>query len=556
MTAPDVLVVLPVVGPLLAAAGTLLLRFHLQAQRVLALAVVAAVAADAAVLLAAADTGGPTVAHLGDWPAQIGLTLVADRLAALLLLTSAVVTLAVLGYAVGQGIVDERADGNSTIFNACYLTLVAGVALAYLTADLFNLFVAFEVMLVSSYVLITLGTTAERVQAGMTYVIVSLTSSLLFLTTLALVYASTGTVSFVGLAATMPSLPAALRAALGLLVLVVFSIKAAVVPLHFWLPDSYPTAPAPITAVLAALLTKVGVYAIVRTHTLAFPHRGTWPLLLAAAVATLLVGALGALAQENLNRSLSFLLVSHIGFMLFGLSLFTVIGLSGVILYMVHHIVVQATLFLASGLITRYAGTSMPRRTGGLATAVPVVAVLFAIPALGLSGVPPLSGFIAKLALLQAGSRAGAASGPGTGAFRTGVYVAVAAMLVTSLLTLYVMARVWVSAFWRRPRPAHPDPEPDDLLVVGTETVSRPMIVATAGLVAVGLAFPVLAGPLSGLTTRAAADLLAPSVYEHAVLGGEPGRDPVRHGTAGGRGILPAQDLPVGRGAARGNGLA
>jgi multicomponent Na+:H+ antiporter subunit D len=519
VTAPGALVVLPVAGPLLAAGATLLLRWHLRAQRALALAVVAGVAVDAAVLLAAADAGHPTVAHLGGWPALIGITLVADRLAALLLLTSAVVTLAVLGYAVGQVVLDDRPAEDSTIFNACYLTLVAGVGLAYLTADLFDLFVAFEVMLVSSYVLITLDTTGSRIRAGMTYVIVSLTSSLLFLTMLALLYASAGTVSFAGLAAAVPGLPAALRSALGLLVLVVFGIKAAVVPLHFWLPDSYPTAPAPITAVLAALLTKVGVYALVRTHTLIFPHRGTWPLLLAASVATLLVGALGALAQENLNRMLSFLLVSHIGFMLFGLSLFTRLGLAGVILYMVHHIVVQATLFLASGLVTRYAGTSLPRRTGGLAAAVPVIAALFAIPALTLAGIPPLSGFVAKLALLQAGAGAAARPGPAAGG-RAGVYAAVAAMLVASLLTLYAMALVWVNAFWRRPRPPYPGPDPEDPIVVGTRTASRPMVAATAGLVAVGLAFPVVAGPLTGLTTRAAADLLAPAGYERAVAGG------------------------------------
>ncbi|MBL7518029.1 Na+/H+ antiporter subunit D, partial [Frankia sp. CNm7] len=488
MTAPGVLVVLPVAGPLLAAGLTLLLRRHQLAQRVLALGVVGAVVVAAALLLAAADAGNPAVAHLGGWPEPIGITLVADRLSALLLLTSATVTLAVLGYAVGQGAVDERPDGNSTVFHACYLTLVAGVALAYLTADLFDLFVAFEVMLVSSYVLITIDTTASRIRAGMTYVIVSLTSSLLFLTMLALVYASTGTVSLAELATDVPHLPPGLRDGLSLLALVVFGIKAAVVPLHFWLPDSYPTAPAPITAVLAALLTKVGIYALVRTHTLVFPHDGIWPLLLVAAVVTLLLGALGALGQENLNRMLSFLLVSHIGFMLFGLSLFTAIGLAGVILYMVHHIVVQATLFLTSGLITRYSGTSVPRRTGGLATAVPLVAALFALPALGLAGVPPLSGFVAKVALLQAGA------GAVEGAHHAGVYAAVAAMLVASLLTLYVMARVWVAAFWRRPRPAHPDPDPGDRLTVGTEAVSRAMIAATAGLVAVGLAIPLFAG--------------------------------------------------------------
>ncbi|MBL7495785.1 Na+/H+ antiporter subunit D [Frankia sp. CNm7] len=504
----SILVVLPMIAPLLAAGVILVLRRHPRAQRLLALAVIGAMAADSAALVVLTDTGGPIAANLGGWPAPIGVTLVADRLSALLLLVSDVVTFAVFCYAVGQGATRDTSRGDNTIFTAVYLCLVAGVALAYLTADLFNLFVAFELMLVSSYVLITLGTTASRIRAGMTYVIVSLTSSLLFLTMIALVYAATGTVNLADLAREVGGLPDGLRAALGLLVLVVFGIKAAAVPLHFWLPDSYPTAPAPITAVLAALLTKVGVYALIRTHTLVFSHDGTWLLLLGVAVLTLLVGALGAIAQEDLNRMLSFLLVSHIGYMLFGLSLFTAIGLSGVILYMVHHILTQATLFLVGGLVAGYAGTSVPRRAGGLAAAAPVVAVLFAVPALSLAGVPPLSGFVAKLALLQAGSRAGGVA----------AYLAIAAMLAASLLTLYAMVRVWVFAFWRRPRPASPDPEPPGAAPANPATVRRPMIAATAGLVAAGVALTVFAGPLAGLTGRAAEDVLRPTVYQDVVL--------------------------------------
>ncbi|CAI7977827.1 MULTISPECIES: Na+/H+ antiporter subunit D [unclassified Parafrankia] len=510
----SVLAVLPVVVPLLAAGAVLVLRGRVRAQRILALLVVAGVVADAVAIVVIADTDGPLVANLGGWPAPIGITLVADRLSGLLLLTSAVVTFAVLAYAIGQGVTEDTRRGNSSIFQSVYLVLVAGVALAYLTGDLFNLFVAFEVMLVSSYVLITLDTTPGRIRAGMTYVIVSMTSSLLFLTMLALVYAATGTMNLADLSGRVGELPEGLAGALGLLALVVFGIKAAAVPLHFWLPDSYPTAPAPVTAVLAALLTKVGVYALLRTHTLVFAHDGVWVLLLVAAVVTLLVGALGALAQDNLNRMLSYLLVSHIGYMLFGLSLFTVIGLTGVIIYMVHHIVAQAALFLASGLITRYAGTSVPRRMGGLAAAVPATAVLFALPGLSLAGIPPFSGFVAKLTLLEAGS--------GVGTWP--VYAAVAAGLVTSLLTLYAMARVWTLAFWGSRRASVPDPEPADDLVVGTERVNRPMILATGGIVAVGLAAAVFAGPLAALSQRAADDLLEPSGYVESVL---PGAVPV-----------------------------
>src|SRR5689334_15914201 len=318
-----------------------------------------------------------------------------------------------------------------------YLVLAAGVSLAYLSGDLFTLFVSFEVMLTASYVLITRRTTEQTIRAGMTYVTVSLLSSLLFLTAVGLVYAATATVNLADLSERLTTLPPALRNVLALMLMVVFGIKAAMVPLHFWLPDSYPNAPAPVTALFAGLLTKVSFYAMVRTQTLLFPHDHPWTLMLWLAVGTMLVGALGALAQNDLNRLLSFLLVSHIGFMLFGLAVFHAHGLAAATLYAPHHITVLATLFLVSGLITRRTGTVALDRMGGLAKTSPALAVLFAIPALTLAGLPPTAGFVAKLQLLQAG----AAAGPGPTA-------AAGVVVVATLLTLYAVARVWVRAFW------------------------------------------------------------------------------------------------------------
>jgi len=285
---------------------------------------------------------------------------------------------------------------------------------------------------------------------------VSLTSSLLFLTTVALVDAATGTVSLADLAGRVGDLPAGLRTLLGLLVVVVFGIKAAIVPLHFWLPDSYPNAPAPVTALFAGLLTKVGIYALLRTQTLIFPQGQGWTLMLCLAAGTMIIGALGALAQNDLNRLLSFLLVSHIGFMLFGLAVFDIDGIAGTLLYVVHHITVQACLFLVSGLITRRTGTVALDQMGGLAQVSPALAVLFAVPALTLAGLPPTSGFVAKLALLQAGAGAGVATSAVAGV-----------VILSSLLTLYALTRVWVRVFWGEPRPPLPDPDPTDDLVVG-----------------------------------------------------------------------------------------
>ncbi len=507
-----VLVALPILLPLAAAGLSLAFGRFADVQRVLGMVVLGVLIVDSAVLLHVADAFGPVVLQVGNWPAPVGITLVADRLAALLLLVSSVVTFAVLLYSIGQRITDYGRGAASTTFHPIYLVLCAGVSLAYLSGDLFNLFVAFEIMLSSSYVLINRRATATRIRAGMTYTIVSLTSSLLFITVIALVYAATGTVNLADLAQRVAELPDGLQTALGLIVLIVFGVKSAMVPLHFWLPDSYPNAPAPITAVFAGLLTKVGIYAMIRTQTLVFAHNESWRLMLATALITMIVGALGALAQNDINRMLSFLLVSHIGYMLFGLGVYDTAGLTGVILYVIHHITVQATLFLVSGLITRHTGTVALSRMGGLAKASPLIAVLFALPALSLAGIPPFSGFVAKLALLQAGVEAGTWS----------AYAVTGGAVLTSLLTLYAMARIWTRVFWGRRREPEADPDPEDELVVGTGTTARAMVISTGLLVTVSVAIAVAAGPLAGVSGRAAADLMRHETYSTVVLGGDP----------------------------------
>ncbi|GAB3684309.1 Na+/H+ antiporter subunit D [Saccharopolyspora tripterygii] len=508
-----VLVALPVLLPLAAAGLSLALGRFADLQRFLGLLVLGVIIVDAGVLLYVSDQSGPVVLQMGAWPAPHGITLIADRLSSLLLVVSSVVTFAVLIYSIGQRITDYGRERSSTTFHPMYLMLCAGVSLAYLTGDLFNLFVAFEIMLSSSYVLITRRTTSTRIRAGMTYTIVSLASSLLFITMIALVYASTGTVNLADLGTKVAELPRGLQIALALLVVIVFGVKAAMVPLHFWLPDSYPTAPAPVTAVFAGLLTKVGIYALIRTQTLVFSHSESWNLMLGIALITMIVGALGALAQNDLNRLLSFLLVSHIGYMLFGLGVYDVVGLTGVILYVVHHITVQATLFLVSGLITRHSGTVALTRMGGMAKTTPLIAVLFALPALSLAGVPPFSGFVAKLALLQAGVSSGSIT----------AFAVTAGMVLTSLLSLYAMARVWTRVFWGQVKAPAPDPDPTDELVVGTASSSKPMLAATGVLVVSSLVIALVAGPLGEIAGRAADDLMDGQTYKTAVLGGGSG---------------------------------
>lgn len=499
---------LPVLLPALGA-GVSLFGMERRLTRLLSTGVLAGVAACGVALLVLADRHGPQVLHLGGWPAPLGITLVADRLSALLLTVSALVALAVLVFAIGQGTAEERLSSPAA-FHPAYLVLVMGVGLAFLSGDLFNLFVAFEVMLAASYVLITLNADENRTRAGMTYTIVSLTSSLLFVSLIALVYAATGTVTLAQLGPRLAELPEGLQSAFALLLLAVIGIKAAIVPFHFWLPDSYPTAPAPITAVFAALLTKVAVYVLLRTQTLLFPRDGVWTLLACAAIITMIVGILGALAQDDLNRLLSFTLVSHIGFMLFGLALFDTPGLTGTILYVVHHIVVQAALFLVAGLAVRRTGTAALHRMAKQPPPGPLIVVLFALPALSLAGIPPFSGFVAKLALLRAGVAQG---GPAAWALA-------AAALLTSLLTLYAMTRVATSAFTgRQAAPGEEGlPEPPGVRE-GRPRGYRLMLAAAAGMTATGVLIAVCAGPLARVGERAAADLLHPHAYRSAVLG-------------------------------------
>ncbi|GAA2077884.1 Na+/H+ antiporter subunit D [Streptomyces albiaxialis] len=561
-SAVSALVPLPVVLPLCAAGVKLVIGMRLErVQRFISAAVLVAVLAISLTLLVAADRHGPQVMYAGGWAPPVGIVLVADRLSALMLVVSSAVTLCVLIYSFGQGMADNDEATPLSVFHPSYLVLVAGVSDTFLAGDLFNLYVGFEIMLTASYVLLTIGGTIARIRAGATYAIVSLLSSVLFMAAVAMVYAAAGTVTMAELPSRLDALPEGIRTVIQIALLTVFGIKAAVFPLAAWLPDSYPTAPAPVTAVFAGLLTKVGVYAILRTQTLLFPGDRLEEALMLVALLSLLVGILGAVAQTDLKRLLSFTLVSHMGYMVFGIALDSPGGVSGAVFYVAHHITVQTTLFLVAGLVERRSGSTDLQSVGGLATLSPLLAVLFFVPAMNLSGIPPLSGFLGKLGLLRAGVADGG----------TMAYVLVAAGTATSLLTLYAMAKAWNLAFWRAPTPemcaegtvldtAEPDTDDSDAdsdsgsgtgssssgadsgtgsgvdpagvpagtvrvatfggqAITTTRTLPGTMAGATVALVLFGLAFTVLAGPLFGLTGRAAEELLARTPYVEAVMG-------------------------------------
>lgn len=506
---------LAVMLPVLGAAVTFMLVRHPRAQiTVTVSALVLTLVLDALLLASVWDTGVAAV-HLGGWPAPLGITLVVDRLSALMLVVSALITLAVLLYASAQGLINRDEGGPVSIFHPTFLILVAGVSNAFLAGDLFNLYVGFEILLTSSYVLLTMGGTAQRIRAGITYVVVSVLSSVVFLIAIAMIYAATGTVNMADLAVKLGELPTDVQMVLHVLLLVGFGIKAAVFPLSFWLPDSYPTAPAPVTAVFAGLLTKVGVYAMIRTETLLFPGEHVNALLLVVAALTMVVGILGALAQTDIKRILSFILVSHIGYMIFGLGLATEAGLAATVYYVAHHITVQTALFLVTGLIENRAGTANIDRLGSLAKVSPFVGVLFLVPALNLGGIPPFSGFLGKVGLLRGGVEQATPL----------AYTLVGVSLLVSLLTLLVVVRVWTRAFWRRVEDVeHP---PAQLVAAYERAVARGerprplepgLVLPTTALVGLTLVFTVAAGPLFALADEAATDMLDRSPYIAAVL--------------------------------------
>jgi multicomponent Na+:H+ antiporter subunit D len=305
----------------------------------------------------------------------------------------------------------------------------------------------------------------------------------------------------------MTELPQDTQTVLHVLLLLAFSIKAAVFPLSFWLPDSYPTAPAPVTAVFAGLLTKVGVYALIRTETELFRDNDLNMLLMIVALATMIVGVLGAVAQAELKRILSFTLVSHIGYMVFGLAIATPAAIGATIYYMVHHIVVQTTLFLAVGLVERRAGSTSILRVKGLMRAAPVIAVLYFIPAVNLGGLPPFSGFIGKFALFDAAAEVGTPI----------MMVLIVGGIVTSLLTLYALMRAWNLAFWREEDDSAETEARISYLgaaPAGVETerrvIPKIMTAATTGMVALTVALTVFAGPLYEVCERIGDALLQP----------------------------------------------
>lgn len=490
----SVLIALPVAAPLLAA-GVLVAapRAHLL-RLVLGVGVALAVLATAVVLALQTLDGSVLTERLGGWPPGIAITFAADALSAAMIGVSAVVVLACTVFAAAS------TDDVDPRFSPLVLILSAGTYGAYLTADLFTLFVLIELMLAPSYALLTLGGRRHRLAAGRLYVTINLLASTLFLIGVGLVYGTAGSVNFAVLAGAAAASPAVAAAAS--VVLLGLVVKSAIVPAHGWLPATYPYAPPVVTALMSALLTKLGVYAIMRIYAVVFDGavEFRW-LIMVLALTTMLVGVLGAVGEAAVRPVLTFHMVSQIGYMVLALAIFTEVGLAAGVFFMVQYIPVKACLLLAVAAIEVTFGAGRLNRFGGLARHEPWLAVAFAGGALALVGVPPLSGFVGKLALLRA-------------AAEDGHYVAVAVALVVTLITLVSMVKVWNGVFWGHDR----EPAGSGSRAVVTRTVQPGLIAPALGLAALGVVLGIAAQPLLLVAETAGQGLLDPAAYVSAVL--------------------------------------
>lgn len=448
----------------------------------------------------ATDENAILVAQMGGHPAPFGITFAIEMLSALMLLITAIIAFAVILYSYAT--ID--ANRERFIYYPLIGFLVMGTNLAFITGDLFTLYVAFELMLLSSFVLMTLGGERGQIEGGIKYVTINLISSSIFLIATGLTYAVAGTLNIADLSVRLADVPApGITTLLAVLFLLAFGIKAAIFPLFYWLPASYHTPPIPVTALFGGLLTKIGIYSMWRVLVVIFPNELTFlqPLILTLAALTMITGVLGAIAQGEWRRLLSFHIISQIGYLLMGLGLSTEMGMTGSIFFVLHVILSKTVLFFIAGIAYEIRDTYKLKYLGGFRKNHRWLSILFLISALSLAGIPPLSGFWGKMILIRAGLEAEQ-------------YGVVAVALVVSLLTFYSMIKIWNEVFWKD--------MPENVRMLDDDEISfnrqLALYIPTVMLTGLIIAAGIFAEPLSNLSQRAALSIREPAQYQAAVL--------------------------------------
>lgn len=490
------LVILPIIIPLIIGVILVIFHKHIFLQRWLSAAAIIGTGVVAGLLIATVSENGIQAIQLGGWEAPFGITMAADMFTSLLIFTSSIVGLMCLLFSF-RSIGKER---EAHYFYPFYLFLLTGVNGAFLTGDLFNLFVCFEVMLISSYALISIGGEKRQLRESIKYVLVNVLSSFLFLIGIAYLYAVTGTLNFAHLSYRVAEVGQnGLLTTIAILFIIVFGLKAALF-LFFWLPGSYTAPPTAVAAIFAALLTKVGIYAIFRMFTLIFYHEPqiTHILLGVLGAITMILGSIGAVAQWEVRKILAYNVIIAVGFIISGLAAFNASALFGSIFYLLHDIVIKALIFMIGGLIVSLVGTGYLKQMSGLIRNHPALGWMFFIAALSLAGIPPLSGFVGKVFVAQ-------------GIFEAGLYWLGAIGLMASLFILYSIMKIFMNGFWGETNLSLDEEKGT------TKGLLLPIVMLTAVTVGMGLG----AELFTGFIEQATEELLNPHYYIEAVFGSD-----------------------------------
>jgi len=448
-------------------------------------------------LLYTVSTYGTIVFWAGNWAPPFGITMVADLLSVIFVLTTAIVSIAVVFFSFR--LVDEHRERHFYYF--LVQMVLVGVNGSFVTGDIFNLYVFFEVFLISSYVLMAIGSTKVQLRETYKYVLLNFLASTIFLIGIALLYGVAGTLNMADLAYKLPMAKnQGIISLIAVIFIVIFGSKAAIFPLFYWLPKSYAAPPAAVSALFGGLLTKVGIYCIIRTFTLMFTGDSAFinGLLFALGVSTMVLGGLGAIAQYNFKRILSYHIVSQVGYMIMGLAIDNVVALMAAIYFAVHNIIVKTSLFLFAGVTEEITGTNDLRRMGGLLHRYPLLGWGFFLGGISLSGVPPFSGFFAKLLMLS-------------GASEAKNYWAMFFTLGVGFLTLFSMIKIFLYCYWGQDKPVRQE-------ALEPLFNYRRYMLPCLFLVLVSIMMGLGAECVIGVIRRAAEELRNPELYIRAVL--------------------------------------
>lgn len=491
------LIVLPIVIPMLTAIFCMFLHGRdIRIQRVLAgLSALGSIGLALYIFSRVMDGQTVLVFTASGWAAPFGIVLAADMLSAIMLILVSIVSAACLYFAFFS--LDKEREEN--YFYPVWFCIMMGINGSFVTGDIFNLYVMFEIMLMASYVLSVIGCTPGQLRESFKYLILNVISSTIFVIGLAMLYGMLGTLNMADLAQKIATIEdQSLITVCAMIFFVVFGLKGAVFPLYFWLPRTYVEPPAPIAAMFGGILTKVGVYAMIRVFTLIFVGNVgfTHNVILIVSAFTMLLGVFGAVSQMNFKRILSFHVISQVGYMVMGLGLYTLWSLAGAIFYIAHHMIVKSSLFLFEGATEKITGTAELKDMGGLLSKYPWLGWGFFVAGMSLAGVPPLSGFFSKFVLMEA-------------AVDAGNYWILAAALITGFFTLFSMTKIFFYVFWGEEKPL-----PEQAKTAPVKKLLPCCFLMVLLSVGMGLA----AQPMVEMALRAANQLMNPEIYIQAVM--------------------------------------